>query len=121
VGDPVEGLVAAGYALDAPAPPDDDQADKHRSTDRLTELERELADLRRRAEVAEALAYARATALDDASLDVRALTADNTPSPANGPESIEDEEAAPTPPGCPALAPTTPLVSSFRRAVRAFT
>jgi hypothetical protein len=65
---PVEALIAAGLTLHAPSPPDAARTvDTSASppADALDHLRAELADWRRRAEVAEAIAAERAAALDD--------------------------------------------------------
>lgn len=87
---PVEDLIAAGYKLHAPTPPETPETPQGRhtvtstptptSTAEVEQLRAEVADLRRRAEVAEAIATERAAALEDARLALRALTA-GTPAP----------------------------------------
>ena len=68
---PVDDLLAAGATLHAPSPPDPIPV----APDELERLRTEVAEYRRRAEVAEAVAAERAAALDDARLALRALTA----------------------------------------------
>ena len=70
---PVEDLLAAGAQLHAPTPPD--EPDPTPPPDELERLRTEVAEYRRRAEVAEAVAAERGAALDDARLALRALTA----------------------------------------------
>ena len=70
---PVEDLLAAGAQLHAPTPPD--EPDPTPPPDELERLRAEVAEYRRRAEVAEAVAEERGAALDDARLALRALTA----------------------------------------------
>ncbi len=62
---PADGLVAAGYRLHAPTP-DAAAADSDPAPDPSTAVAADLADLRRRAEVAEALATERAATLGGA-------------------------------------------------------
>jgi hypothetical protein len=65
---PVEALIAAGLTLHAPSPPDapvSDKAPPPPPPDALDTLRAEMADWRRRAEVAEAVAAERAAALED--------------------------------------------------------
>jgi hypothetical protein len=65
---PVEALIAAGLTLHAPSPPDaaaSDETPPAPPRDALDTLRAEMADWRRRAEVAEAVAAERAAALDD--------------------------------------------------------
>lgn len=78
---PVDALLAAGLSLHAPSPPDDVPAPQETAPapDALNALRVELADWRRRAEVAEAIAAERADALSDARLALRALTTGTTP------------------------------------------
>jgi hypothetical protein len=65
---PVEALIAAGLTLHAPSPPDapvSDDTPLAPPPDAFDTLRAEVADWRRRAEVAEAVAAERAAALDD--------------------------------------------------------
>ncbi len=68
---PVEALIAAGLPVHAPMPPEVASTPATTApptalpTDALDDLRAELADWRRRAEVAEAIAAERAAALDD--------------------------------------------------------
>jgi len=100
---PVDALLSVGLHLHAPSsPPADVPADvaspASTSTppptppDELAAVRAELADWRRRAEVAEAIATERAAALDDARAALRMLTAAPPPitpttSPTTSPES----------------------------------
>ncbi len=72
---PVTELLAAGFVLHAPTPPEEPVPPAPADTDLRAENEQ----LRRRAEVAEAIAEERGRALDDARLALRALTAGPTP------------------------------------------
>ena len=83
---PVDALLAVGLHLHAPSPPADAPDDvapitststppPPAPTDELAAVRAELADWRRRAEVAEAIATERAAALDDARAALRMLTA----------------------------------------------
>jgi hypothetical protein len=94
---PVDALLAAGLALHAPSAPDETPTNSRPTLAlppsepaALDELRAELADWRRRAEVAEAVAAERAAALDDVrtALDLanRMLTA--------GPSTSTDPAAA---------------------------
>lgn len=110
---PVTDLLAAGFTLHAPTPPEDtpqgqpgpDPSGTPRDLDRLRT---EVAELRRRAEVAEAIAEERGRALDDARLALRALTAGPpvTPEPAT--------VATPTPTSSPTKN-ATPWWQPWRR------
>ncbi len=104
---PTEDLIAAGFELHQPAGPDPTPppttAEPERpDVGRLDELEKENADLRRRAEVAEAIAEERGLALDDARLALRALTAHTGPQETAGaaepPEHRSTPEAIPVGP-----------------------
>ena len=99
---PVDALIAAGLTLHAPSPPDVTPTDATPLAPRPDDLDRlraEVADWRRRAEVAEAVAAERAAALNDVrtALDLanRMLTTGTPPS-------------APTPLPPPAEAAATP-------------
>jgi len=90
---PTEGLLAAGLALHAPSPPDVAPAAAiAAAVDPVDALRAELADMRRRAEVAEAIAIERGAALDDVraalALAQRMLTAGDVP-PAVEPEHVQ--------------------------------
>ena len=62
---PVDALIAVGLTLHAPTPPDATPTPEPPAANTLDALRAELADWRRRAEVAEAIAAERAAALDD--------------------------------------------------------
>ena len=105
---PAEALIAAGLTLYAPAPPDAPSTTPPPTappTDPLDALRAELADWRRRAEVAEAIATERAAALDD----VRTARAMANRMLAPGPPT----EGPPTPP--PAASPSPAGTSLTRR------
>lgn len=107
---PATDLIAAGLPLGVestvcPEPP----ALIPVAPDELVQLRAEVADLRRRAEVAEAIARERAEALADARLALRALTEGERPSPV-APEPVEHRSAVPEPPPAP-----SGLLGSFRR------
>lgn len=106
---PVTDLIAAGFHLHA-SPPTEPVPER----DELDELRAEVADLRRRAEVAEALARERAEALDYERSALRELVAVTlaaaehpTPEPPSRPGPVEHrsgpapEPAAPQPPPQP--------------------
>ncbi len=124
---PAAGLVAAGYRLHAPAPPA--AADSAPEPDPSTAAAADLADLRRRAEVAEALAAERAAtladlreALDATRLALRALTAGHAPPPAvSADPTPHPEPPAPDTPGDPDPGLRPPLGTRFRRAWQGFT
>lgn len=125
---PADGLVAAGYRLHAPTPAAA-PGDSAPEPDPSTAVAADLADLRRRAEVAEALAAERATtladlreALDATRLALRALTAGPDPPPDVAPGPAPPlEPPAPDPPGGPVPGLRSPLGTRFRRAWQGFT
>lgn len=110
---PAEALLAAGLTLHAPAPPDPppDPAPNSRALDplpgpeadpaELAKLRAELADWRRRAEVAEAVADERAAALADVrqalDLATRMLPASTTPT-GEFPNAVDAEFSHPVTP-----------------------
>ena len=94
---PLEALLAAGLQVHAPSPPDDQQEATERSltpteATEAEQLRAELADWRRRAEVAEAIAAERAAALADvrSALDLaqRMLPASTPSTPSTTPTPI---------------------------------
>lgn len=107
----VDDLLAAGFRVDAPTPPDRPaEGVQHRHAPapavddaeharRIAELEAELADVRRRAEVAEAVARERSEQISDLRRTVAALEAGRSDRPS-------------APPPMPA---STPVVPSARR------
>ncbi len=99
---PVDALLAAGLTLHAPSPPTDASADvapvvptwtPSPSPDELTAVRAELADWRRRAEVAEAVAEERGAAL----ADLRRLVAPITAAPIGTGAPHDRMTAAPIP------------------------
>ncbi len=103
---PLEDLLAAGFQLHEPTPPDVEPEPQETpapavDADQVAELKAENSELRRRAEVAEAVADERAKALERADLALRALTAGPTTSTA--PEAESDDP--PTPPEPPSGEP----------------
>lgn len=84
---PVDDLLAAGMTLYAPTPADEDEPApqvQHEQRDELDVLRAEVAEWRRRAEVAEAIADERAARIEDLGVALRALAAGSP---------IEDEDA----------------------------
>lgn len=94
---PVDDLIAAGLTVGKPSPPDEPPPTVSAAepapteSDELAKLRADNAELRRRAEVAEAVADERGRALDDARLALRALTA--------GPDPVSAAETPPEPEG----------------------
>lgn len=105
---PPEGLIVAGYELTAPES-EPDQAEPEPAPvepepaspapDEIAALTAELADWRRRAEVAEAVAAERAAALEDVrttlAMAQRMLTAGESPAPTPAPEPSAPAERKP--------------------------
>ena len=108
---PVEALIAAGLTLHAPAPPDATSTTAPLTAppiDPLDALRAELADWRRRAEIAEAIAAERANALDDVRTALAMANRMLAPGPPTAPSTRAED---PTRPPSPALR----LLDRYRR------
>ena len=73
---PVTDLIAAGLTPGKPAPPEEPPGPAEPSPTELDALKAENAELRKRAEIAEAVAEEREKALEDTRLALRAIAAD---------------------------------------------
>ena len=108
---PIEGLLQAGAVLDAPETNPSNNVDLTEEPESAPEVESlriEMAEYRRRAEVAEAIAAERLEALKDARLALRALGS-GEPVPA------EQPKAPPAP-----VSSTTAPEGRFKRALKQF-